>query len=79
MSSSVLSEYITPAQLADELGVTVRTLRLWQQRRVGPPITRIGKRVMYARASVRDWLLALEQRRDTGRRRASHSRATVAA
>ena len=57
-NAGLLADYLTPAQVAEELGVNPRTLDRWYQLRRGPVRTRIGKRVLYARKDVADWLAA---------------------
>jgi len=54
-------DYLTPAQLALELGVSERTLHRWHTERVGAPRICIGKKVLYKRASVLAWLSAREE------------------
>lgn len=56
----ILSEYISPEQLALELDISTRTLDRWASLREGPPRTRLGKRILYRRESFSAWLLARE-------------------
>jgi hypothetical protein len=58
----VLADYMSRAELAAELGICTRTLIRWQQRGEGPPITHVGQRPMYRRASVAAWLARREDR-----------------
>ena len=74
-AAQVLDEYFTEAELATQLKRDVRSLRRWDQMRVGPPRTLLGRTVLYRKESVRDWLLTLEKgsvrgnsRRSAGRR-----------
>ena len=57
----VLSEWITRKQLAAELGVSVDTLGRWESQRVGPPCIRVGRRVIYRRETVCEWLRRQEE------------------
>lgn len=66
----VLSEWMTRAELAAELDLTAETLCRWDARRVGPAPTRVGRKVFYRRDTVRAWLLAQEQDRNTASARA---------
>ena len=70
--SSVLSEYMTPEELAGELGICKRTLDRWHSSRSGPPRCYVGRRPMYRRESVSQWLRKREHdpgtERITGRR-----------
>jgi hypothetical protein len=64
MSSSEPSlEFLTKEELAVELRRNPRTLDRWDVLGVGPPRTRVGRQVLYRRASVERWLAAQEQRR----------------
>ncbi len=56
----LLDEYLTPAQLAAELGKTVRTLDRWQLQGRGPYYTYMGKTKMYRRGAVIEWLRRCE-------------------
>jgi hypothetical protein len=66
----LLREYFEEAELAHELDVTPRTLRLWRMRRTGPPWGRIGKRVIYRIDGVRTWLADLDKPQRSSRRAA---------
>ena len=63
MPPVVLAEYMTRAELAAELGICTRTLIRWAAQGEGPPITHVGMRPLYKRASVQAWLAGLEQKR----------------
>jgi hypothetical protein len=65
----LLSEMYTRQQLAVELGFTCDTLCRWEARQIGPPCTRIGRRVFYRRDAVEAWLLEQENTRATRGRR----------
>jgi len=54
----LLDEYCTRAELADELGVGVRTLARYDGLREGPPKMMLAGKIYYHRASAREWLLA---------------------
>jgi len=49
-------ELLSPADLADELGVPTGTLADWRSRGIGPAYLRIGKHARYRRADVDRWL-----------------------
>jgi hypothetical protein len=59
---ALLGEYLTPETLAAELNITTRTLDRWRVLSIGPPITKVGRKIYYARATVTEWLKAQEQR-----------------
>ena len=60
----ILSEFLTKEELAAELRRNPRTLDRWAVLGIGPPRTRVGRHVLYRRASVQRWLLAQEQSRE---------------
>jgi len=47
---------LTPKELADELRVSVRTLRGWRDRGRGPRATRVEGAIRYRRSDVDRWL-----------------------
>jgi hypothetical protein len=59
-SEPLLSKFLTKEELAAELRRNPRTLDRWAVLGIGPPRTRVGRHVLYRRASVQRWLLALE-------------------
>ena len=61
VTPALLSEYMNPTQCAAELGVCPRTLERWRRLKASPPITRIGKKIMYRREAVAAWLREHEQ------------------
>ena len=62
----ILSDWIARAELARELNVTPDTLARWAAAGMGPPQVKVGRRVMYRRASVEKWLAELEGRNGNG-------------
>lgn len=62
MSSSepILAEFLTKEELAVELRRNKRTLDRWETLGMGPPRTRVGRKVLYRRASVHKWLAGQE-------------------
>jgi excisionase family DNA binding protein len=54
-------EWIGIEQLAEEIGIPVRTIYGWRSRSEGPVGYRIGRHVRFRRADVDAWL---EQHRD---------------
>jgi hypothetical protein len=57
----ILKDYIPRNQLAAEIGYVEKTLIRWEADGKGPPVTRIGRQVLYRRSSVEKWLLEQEQ------------------
>ena len=60
-AAGLLDDYLTPDQLAEKLDKSPRTIARWDSLRIGPPKTMCGKRPLYRREGVRDWLLRKEQ------------------
>ena len=54
--TGLLADYLTEDELAKELGVTRKTIRNWRALGEAPLLTRIGRKIFYARADVRKWL-----------------------
>lgn len=61
VKDSVLDGYLTATELATELNVSPRTIARWRGLREGPPLVRVGRRIMYRRSSVAAWLAELER------------------
>ena len=53
--------YSSEADTADELGVTIRTLRKWRQRQVGPAWAKVGRQIIYGNESRAAWLKGQEK------------------
>ena len=53
---SLLAEFLEQDEAAAELKVCQRTLDRWRRLGDGPPITKIGRRVLYRRSSLQAWL-----------------------
>ncbi len=51
---------LTTKDLSAETGVPEATLRYWRHRDEGPASFRVGRRVVYRRAAVEEWLNAQE-------------------
>jgi predicted site-specific integrase-resolvase len=62
MTTTLLDDYLLPAQLASELKISTKTLERWRIVGAAPPVTRVGRRIYFARESVAKWLQAREQK-----------------
>lgn len=60
-TSPILSEYMTEDEFAAEINKSPRTTARWRRLREGPPVTRVGRRVLYRRSAVAEWLKSLER------------------
>jgi hypothetical protein len=67
--SGLLDGWLNRAELAQELALSVDTLQRWETRRIGPPCVRVGRKVLYRKDAVREWLCEQEARK-TGAHRA---------
>jgi hypothetical protein len=67
--ANLLVGWLDRADLARELTISVDTLQRWETRRVGPPCVRVGRKVLYRKDAVREWLCEQEARK-TGAHRA---------
>jgi predicted DNA-binding transcriptional regulator AlpA len=61
MQTEILKDYIPRPKLAADLGKSVKTLVRWENDGKGPPVTRMGRDVLYYIPSVQKWLRAQEQ------------------
>jgi hypothetical protein len=52
----VLAGYMTAEELAAELDMAVITLALWRMRQKGPPYVKVGRKILYSRTTVKDWI-----------------------
>lgn len=59
----LLDDWMSRAELALELGLSVDTLARWETRRIGPACVRIGRKVLYRRGAVQEWLREQERPR----------------
>ncbi len=51
-------EFLTIAEVARELGVSEKTVRYWRYTGTGPKSARLGRRVLYRRSDLNDWVNA---------------------
>jgi hypothetical protein len=54
--------YTNEFETAEELGVSIRTLRQWRQLRIGPPWTEVDRQIHYSDESRAAWLKSREVR-----------------
>jgi DNA-binding XRE family transcriptional regulator len=59
--AELLKDYSSRKALADQLGLTEKTLIRWELDGKGPPITRLGRQVLYYNPSTEKWLRSQEQ------------------
>ena len=65
-AAGLLADYLTPEQLAAELGKSGRTIARWDHLRIGPPKTVIGRKPYYRRESVQLWIMRQERQQVRG-------------
>lgn len=56
ISGFIEKDYVSKADLAEMLGVSLRTLDRWEFDDIGPRRTKIGRLVLYEKAEVKMWL-----------------------
>jgi hypothetical protein len=66
-NTKLLADFLDEHELAADLGKAVRTLRRWRVKREGPPFVTLGRKVLYRRASIVNWLVSRESRPARGR------------
>jgi hypothetical protein len=54
-------EILNTAQVSDQTGVPIGTLRYWRHAGQGPASFTLGRRVVYRKAEVERWISAQEQ------------------
>jgi predicted DNA-binding transcriptional regulator AlpA len=59
--SHVLDCYLRREELAQQLGVSARTIDRWHTLRCGPPRISVGRTILYHLDSIRQWLRANEE------------------
>jgi hypothetical protein len=61
MQTEILKDYVPREKLAEQIGKSVKTLVRWENDGKGPPVTRMGRDVLYFLPSVEKWLRAQER------------------
>jgi hypothetical protein len=61
ITENLLADFLTQDETAAELKVCARTLDRWRRLSEGPPITKLGRRILYRRSSLQAWLHARER------------------
>jgi hypothetical protein len=56
----MLDEWMSEAEASAEVDKTVRTLRKWRQKRIGPPYAYFGRTVKYHRPTFVDYFKAIQ-------------------
>jgi hypothetical protein len=57
----ILDDYDSEEETARQLHIKKRTLQRWRAKRVGPPVTFIGRKPMYYRPSTAQWVRGREK------------------
>jgi hypothetical protein len=61
-TGSLRDEFVTENDLIQLTGKTLRTLRWWNQKRIGPPRIVFGQTILYRKAAVIAWLTQHEEK-----------------
>lgn len=59
--SQLLVGFLTPSDLAQQLGISPRTLARWHAQRIGPARCRVGRLILYRVEAVRAWMIEQER------------------
>ncbi|MFF3568250.1 helix-turn-helix transcriptional regulator [Nocardia jiangxiensis] len=59
-------DWLTTAELAHEYKLTVGTLRYWRHIGYGPASFALGRKIVYRRTDVEEWIADQEQRTRRG-------------
>lgn len=52
----LLEDFLRREELAEQLGLSPRTIDRWHALRLGPPRVCVGRTILYSVQSVREWL-----------------------
>lgn len=63
IGDALFVDYLTRADLAKQIGVSVLTLAKWAAQGKGPVPVRVGSKIYYRVGAVRDWMIKVEQAR----------------
>jgi hypothetical protein len=55
-----ITGYTGEPETAEELNVSIRTLRKWRQLRIGPPYVEVGRQIYYGDDARAAWLKSRE-------------------
>jgi hypothetical protein len=65
-TTKLLADFLTQGEAAAELKICERTLDRWRMLGEGPPITKLGRRILYRRSSLQAWLRTRERQGHRG-------------
>ena len=69
----VLEGYLRREELAEQFGLSPRTIDRWEALRKGPPRVCVGRTILYRIDAVCEWLVSREQQALPARKRRSFS------
>ena len=52
----ILENFVPEAEAAAELGLQASTLRFWRWQGRGPAYVKVGRKVLYSRNAIEQWL-----------------------
>ena len=59
--STFMCEYLDTGAVSEETGIPAATLRYWRHANVGPASFTLGRRVVYRRGAIKQWIADQEQ------------------
>jgi predicted DNA-binding transcriptional regulator AlpA len=72
VAQSVLEGFLSREQLAQQLGLSLRTIDRWEALHKGPPRFCVGRTVLYSIQAVREWMLSGGQQEFSTKKRHSY-------
>jgi predicted DNA-binding transcriptional regulator AlpA len=74
----ITEEYWERKEFAQVMGVDPRSVDTWEVKGIGPPRIKIGKRILYRKSSVMQWLATRETSRNRRMARRARNQRMVA-
>lgn len=53
--SHIKREWLTPAEFAEFVNISVRSLERWRANKIGPRHSRMGNRIIYTKEAIKEW------------------------
>jgi Helix-turn-helix domain len=48
--------WLTPKEVTYEYGFSIRTLEYWRKTGYGPRFAKVGRKILYSRSAIEEWL-----------------------
>jgi predicted DNA-binding transcriptional regulator AlpA len=70
----LLEGFLRREELAQQFGLSPRTIDRWEALRIGPPRISVGRTILYSIQSVQEWLISNERQQSPVKMRRCSSR-----